>query len=95
VTHFYLRPQHDATRILQKLKDVALTSPFTQLLKPVIVEVQQEPWGTHYQLKAYPIDSRDQFSFRSDLTVRGKEAICALGGDEVEVVPMVGEGFAR
>jgi small conductance mechanosensitive channel len=43
------------------------------------VIVQEQPWGTHYQPKAYPLDSRAQFQFISDLTVRGKGALAAMG----------------
>jgi len=79
VANFYLNPKHDAKSVRHKLKDVALTSPYLQVERPVIVIVQEEPWGTRYQLKAYPIDSRDQFQFVSDLTVRGKEALAKMG----------------
>jgi hypothetical protein len=39
----------------------------------------EKPWGTHYRLKAYPVEPRDQFQFITDLTVRGKAALLALG----------------
>jgi hypothetical protein len=79
VADFYLHPDHDAALVSQKLREVALTSPFTQLELPIKVVVTERPWGTHYRLKAYPIDSRDQFQFISDLTVRGKQALALLG----------------
>jgi small conductance mechanosensitive channel len=79
VADFYLHPDHDAALVSQKLREVALTSPFTQLERPIMVVVTERPWGTHYRLKAYPIDSRDQFQFISDLTVRGKQALALLG----------------
>ena len=47
--------------------------------------LSQKPWGTRYQLKAYPFDLRDQFSFISDMTARGKIAVLAAGGTEVTV----------
>lgn len=78
VTDFYLNPKHDASLIKQILYDVAITSPFLQLKKPVEIIVKEEPWGTHYKLKAYPVDARDQFQFISDLTVRGKKALLDL-----------------
>lgn len=49
------------------------------------VVVEQTPWGTHYQLKAYLFDMRDQFDFVSDLTVHGKIAIEQSGAVEVLV----------
>ena len=41
--------------------------------------VLEKPWGTHYRLKAHANESREQFLFLTDLTIRGKEAIRALG----------------
>jgi len=84
VADFYLHPEHDAEKVRQKLRKVALTSPYLQINRPISVIVQEKPWGTHYRLKAYPIDGREQFSFISDLTVRGKAALAGL-----KVVPVV------
>jgi small conductance mechanosensitive channel len=79
VIHFYVDPDHDAARARQKLHDVALTSPYLDLDHRIRVIVQDQPWGTHYQLKAYPLDSREQFQFISDLTVRGKDVLAKMG----------------
>ncbi|TQE97299.1 MAG: mechanosensitive ion channel [Spiribacter salinus] len=79
VTNFYLDPEHAAGQARQVLYDVALTSPYAQVTKPIAVIVQEKPWGTHYRLKAYPVDPRDQFQFTTDLTVRGKEVLHDLG----------------
>jgi small conductance mechanosensitive channel len=79
VTDFYLHPEHDARRVKQTLEDVALTSPYLQIDKPVAVTVQEKPWGTQYRLRAYPIDLRQQFRFKTDLTVRGKASLARLG----------------
>lgn len=78
---FYLHPRHDAALVRRTLHDVGLTSPYLQVQnqKPVAVVVQEKPWGTHYRLKAYPVDPRDQFRFITDLTVRGKAALLELG----------------
>lgn len=84
VADFYLHPEHDAELVRQKLRKVALTSPYLQINRPVSVIVQEKPWGTHYRVKAYPIDGREQFTFISDLTVRGKAALAGL-----DVVPVV------
>ncbi|MGP0567063.1 MULTISPECIES: mechanosensitive ion channel family protein [unclassified Nitrospina] len=75
VAHFYLHPQHDAVEIQRILHDVALTSPYLYFDLPVSVVVVEEPWGTHYRLKAYAVDPRHQFRFITDLTVRGKTAL--------------------
>jgi hypothetical protein len=79
VTDFYLAQEHDARRIKQVLVDVALTSPFLLVGNPVTVIVAEQPWYTHYRLKAYPMDGRDQFQFMTDLTVRGGEILAELG----------------
>ena len=60
-------------------REVALTSPYLQLKRPVVVIVLEKPWGTHYRLKAYPIDGRDQNKFTTDMTVGGKAALANLG----------------
>ncbi len=75
VADFYLDPQHEAAAVRRALHDVALTSPYLQLERPVEVIVEEKPWATHYRLKAYPINPEDQFLFVTDLTVRGKSAL--------------------
>jgi small conductance mechanosensitive channel len=87
VAHFYVDPNHDATRARQRLHDVALTSPYLDLNHSIRVIVQEQPWGTHYQLKAYPLDSREQFQFISDLTVRGKDALAKMGVKPAGALP--------
>jgi small conductance mechanosensitive channel len=87
VTHFYVDPDHDAARTRQTLHDVALTSPYLDLNHRIRVIVQEQPWGTHYQLKAYPLDSREQFQFISDLTVRGKDALAKMGVKPAGALP--------
>ena len=83
VADFYLAPDHDAARIRADLRRVALTSAYLHYDRPVLVMLSETPWGTHYKLKAYPFDMRDQFAFISDLTVRGKQALREAGGREV------------
>ena len=79
VANFYLHPRHDAAQIRQVLYDVALTSPFLQIEKPIHVVAQEQPWGTHYRLRAYPIHLEQQFAFITDLTVRGKAILTERG----------------
>ena len=88
VANFYLTPEHDPVRIQTTLQDVALTSAYLRYDHPILVVLTQEPWGTHYKLKAYPFDLRDQFSLISDLTTRGKQAIAAAGARETMVGAM-------
>jgi hypothetical protein len=35
----------------------------------------EKPWGTHYRVKAYVRESREQFLFITDLTIRGKDIL--------------------
>jgi small-conductance mechanosensitive channel len=87
IASFYLRPDHDAARVRIALRDVALTSAYLEYDKPVLVMLAETPLGTHYQLKAYPFDMRDQFHFISDMTTRGKLAIAEAGGVEIQAAP--------
>ncbi|OIN04537.1 mechanosensitive ion channel family protein [Oceanisphaera psychrotolerans] len=75
VVSFYLDPDHDAHEVRRVLQDVALSSPYLKLNLPVVVVLEEQPWGTHYRIKAYPMDPRQQFQFMSDLTARGKGAL--------------------
>lgn len=86
VADFYLHPRHDGRRVRQALEDVVLTSPYLYFDAPVSVVAKEEPWGTHYRAKAYPVSSSQQFRFVSDLTLRGKE-ILADQGVEFAVAP--------
>lgn len=79
IADFFLHPDHDGQVVQQKLNDVALASPYLHISKPVLVVAAEKPWGTHYRLKAYPLDGRDQFLFITDLTLRGKAMLRRLG----------------
>lgn len=79
VADFYLHPDHDAALVRQRLTEVAEKSSYRKPETPVVVIVFEKPWGTHYRLKAYVKESREQFLFITDLTVRGKEMIRSLG----------------
>ncbi|MFP2767993.1 mechanosensitive ion channel family protein [Oceanisphaera sp. KMM 10153] len=75
VVSFYLAPDHDAHEVRRVLQDVTLSSPYLKLSRPVLVLLEEQPWGTHYRIKAYPMDPRQQFQFMSDLTARGKDSL--------------------
>ncbi len=78
VADFYLHPDHDAQAANQRLAEVAGASSYLMPGTKVSVVVQEKPWGTHYKLKAYVKESREQFQFVTDLTIRGKEALRAM-----------------
>jgi len=92
VADFYVAPDHDAAAVRSALQDVGLTSGYLGYDRPVEVVLREEPWGTHYKLKAYPFDMRDQFRFISDLTARGKHAIRACGAVAVTAPMGVADG---
>jgi small-conductance mechanosensitive channel len=77
VTDFYLHPDHDASDTRRRLMEIATSSPFRKLETPVTVIVQEKPWGTHYRVKAYVRESREQALFITDLTIKGKETLRA------------------
>ena len=79
VTDFYLHPDHDASLVRKRLEEVVKTSSYRKPESPVTVIVLEKPWGTHYRVKAYVKESREQFLFTTDTTVRGKEIIRSLG----------------
>ncbi len=79
VADFYLHPDHDAALARRHLEEVGRASSYRKPESPVTVIVLEKPWGTHYRLKATVKESREQFLFLTDLTVRGKEALRSLG----------------
>ncbi len=79
VADFYLHPDHDAAIARKRLEEIARQSAYWKPGSPVTVIVLEKPWGTHYRLKAYVQESREQFLFLTDLTIQGKQAIRSLG----------------
>ena len=78
VADFYLHPDHDGTAVRRRLEEVGETSSLRKPETKVSVVAQEQPWGTHYKLKAYVKESREQFEFITNLTIRGKEALRAM-----------------
>jgi len=79
VTNFYLHPDHGAALVRQNLEEVGESSSYRKPGTPVTVIVLERPWGTHYRVKAYVKESREQFLLISDVTVRGKEMLRKAG----------------
>lgn len=75
VADFYLDPNHDGQDVIKLLKQVAETSLYRNPESKVSVVVKEQPWGSHYKIKAYVNESREQFAFITDLTVRGKRSL--------------------
>ena len=79
VADFYLHPEHDGLLVREKLIELALSSPLRLPDSAVKVSAAEEPWGTHYRLKAYAKDSREQKQLTTDLTLRSKGIFSTLG----------------
>jgi small-conductance mechanosensitive channel len=74
VTDFYFSHQVNAEKVLQILYQAAYSSRYTQLKLPVVVIMEEQPWATRFKLKAYPMDARDEFVYKTDLVFRAKQA---------------------
>lgn len=91
VADFYLHPHHDAALVRQKLEEMALASSYRLPDSTVTVIVSEKPWGTHYRVKTYVSDGRDQYLLTSDLTVRGKAMLLASGVEAAHTPVLVTE----
>ena len=78
VTVFYLAHDVDTEKVVQILYSAAYSSRYTQLKLPVVVVVEELPWATQFNLKAYPMDARDEFVYKTDLILRTKQACARL-----------------
>ncbi|HEY2447147.1 MAG TPA: mechanosensitive ion channel domain-containing protein [Rhizomicrobium sp.] len=78
VANFYLDPDHDGQAVSRRLIEIAESSPFHLPDTPASATVMEKPWGTHYRLKAYATESREQNQFITDMTLRGKDTLRAM-----------------
>ncbi|WP_144870514.1 mechanosensitive ion channel family protein [Hyella patelloides] len=74
VTEFYFAHEIDVNLVRKILYRVAQTSKYTALKLPIVVIIEEKPWGTMFKLKSYPLDARDEFVYKTDLTSRAKQA---------------------
>ncbi len=79
VTNFYLHADHDGAAVRQALVETGETSRYRKPEEPVKVMASEAPWGTRYKIKAYVAESREQFAMITDLTIRGKARLRAMG----------------
>ncbi|MFN2258112.1 MAG: mechanosensitive ion channel family protein [Desulfuromonadaceae bacterium] len=79
VSDFFLDPYHDGNEARDILYDVALSSTYVSLKEPIVVVLKEKPWGTHYRVKAYPVDPGQQFHFVADLSIRGRAILQKRG----------------
>jgi len=75
VALFYLEADHDGIAVRRRLDEIAQQSSYREPNTKVTVVAMEKPWGTLYRLKAYVHESREQFLFITDLTLRGKQAL--------------------
>lgn len=75
VANFYLHPDHDARAVRERLTEVAASSPYRAPDSSIAVIALEKPWGTHYRVRAYVRESREQYLFITDLTIRSKEIL--------------------
>lgn len=76
----------------EKLDEVARASLYRLPDSKVTVVLSEKPWGTHYRVKAYVKESRDQYLFTSDLTARGKAMLIGAGIKPAYTPLMVSDG---
>ncbi len=74
VTEFYFAHETDVSLVKKILYRVAYTSKYNALKLPIVVIIEEKPWGTLFKLKCYPLDARDEFIYKTDLTTRAKQA---------------------
>ena len=75
IADFYFAHEVDTELVSKILHRAAHTSRYTQLELPVVVVMSETPYGTHFKLKSYPLDARDEFIYITDLTNRAKKAL--------------------
>lgn len=63
----------------QALTEIGEISSYRKPESPVKVVASETPWGTHYKVKVYVADSREQFAMITDLTICGKQQLRAIG----------------
>lgn len=74
VTEFYFAHTVDSEAVMSILYQAAYSSRYTQLKLPVVVIMAEKAWATQFKLKAYPMDARDEFVYKTDLIRRAKQA---------------------
>ena len=72
MTEFYLAHEANPEQVENILYRIAYTSKYTHLKLPITVVMTEHSWGSLFKLRSYPLDARDEFSYKTDLTVRAK-----------------------
>ena len=88
VTNFYFAHEVDVELVKRLLYRVTYTSKYTHLRLPVVVIMEEKPWGSLFQIKSYPLDARDEFVYKTDLTMRAKQAFAKYKLPYPRLVPI-------
>jgi len=72
MTEFYLAHKVNPELVESVLYRIAYTSKYTHLQLPIKVVITEHSWGSLFKLRSYPLDARDEFDYKTDLTVRAK-----------------------
>lgn len=73
VTEFYMAHEVNPEQVENILYRIAYTSKYTHLKLPIVVVMAEHSWGSLFKLRSYPLDARDEFAYKTDLTVRAKK----------------------
>lgn len=73
-TDFYFDHRANAEQVISILYQAAYSSRYTQLKLPIVVVMEEHFWGTQFKLRSYPMDARDEFVYKTDITRRAKQA---------------------
>ncbi len=73
ITEFFFDHTIDIEWVIRVLYQAAYSSKYTNLKFPILVVVDEKVWGTHFKLKCYPMDARDEFIYKTDLIRRAKQ----------------------
>lgn len=92
VVDFFLHPLHNGSQVRPTLLDVVLTSPYLKSDLPCTVVASEKSWCTHYRVKGYPVHNADEFQFVTDITIRGKDALNAVGAHPAATPPSFAAG---
>ncbi|RMF21161.1 MAG: mechanosensitive ion channel family protein [Cyanobacteria bacterium J083] len=74
VTQFHFAHSVDINLVKKILYRTAYISKYTHLKLPIVVVIEDQPWGTIFRLKSYPLDARDEFIYQTDLLTLAKNA---------------------
>ncbi|MEO1392989.1 MAG: mechanosensitive ion channel family protein [Cyanobacteria bacterium J06634_5] len=79
MTEFYLAHEVNPEQVENILYRIAYTSKYTHLKMPIVVVMSEHSWGSLFKLRSYPLDARDEFAYKTDLTVRAKKQFAKYG----------------